>query len=75
MNYRANSRNIKNFESHMQKGYPRRPSETHRRNYKRFESLRTKVECYKCKKFGHMSKYCRMTVPPRELQHKNNKHR
>ena len=35
----ANSMNIN--------GYPRRPSETHRRSYNRFESLSTKVECYK----------------------------
>jgi hypothetical protein len=24
------------------------------------------VESYKCKKFGHMAKNCRMTVPPKE---------
>jgi hypothetical protein len=28
VNYRANSRNINNFESHTQNGYPRSPSET-----------------------------------------------
>jgi hypothetical protein len=28
VNCRANNRNINNFESHTQKGYPRRPSET-----------------------------------------------
>jgi hypothetical protein len=65
MNCRANNRNINNFESHTQKGYPRRPSET-QRSYNMFESLRTKVECYKCNKFGHMSKDCIMTIPPRE---------
>jgi hypothetical protein len=32
MNCIANSKNIKNFESHTQKGYPRRPSETQRRS-------------------------------------------
>jgi hypothetical protein len=75
MNCRANSRNINNFESHTQKGYPRRPSETQRRSYNMFESLSTEVECYKCNNFGHMAKYCRMTVPPREPQQNNNSHR
>jgi hypothetical protein len=75
MNCRANNRNINNLESHTQKGYPRRPSETQRRSYNRFESLSTEVECYKCNNFGHMAKYCRMTVPPREPQQNNNSHR
>jgi hypothetical protein len=61
MNCRAN-----NFESHTQKGYPRRSSETQRRSYNMFEYLSTEVECYKCKNFVHMAKDCRMTVPPRE---------
>jgi hypothetical protein len=68
VNYRDNNRNIKNFEIHTKKGYPRRPSETQRRSYNRFESLNTEVECYKCNKFGHMAKDCRMAVPPREMQ-------
>jgi hypothetical protein len=68
MNCRANSRNINNFESNTQKGYLRRPSETQRRSYNMFESLSTEVECYKCNNFGHMAKYCRMIVPPREPQ-------
>jgi hypothetical protein len=75
VNCRANNRNINNFESHTQKGYPRRPSETQRRSYNRFESLSTEVECYKCNNFGHMAKDCRMTVPPREPQQNNNSHR
>jgi hypothetical protein len=75
MNYIANSMNMKNFEIHTQKGYSRRHNETQRRSYNKFESLRTKVECYKCHNFGHMAKYCRMTVPPREPQHDNNIHR
>jgi hypothetical protein len=33
------------------------------------------VECYKCNNFGHMVKYCIMTIPPRELQQNNNNHR
>jgi hypothetical protein len=45
MNYIANSRNINNFEIYAQKGYPRRPSETKRRSYNKFESLRNEVEC------------------------------
>jgi hypothetical protein len=48
--------------------YSRRPSETQRRSYNRFESLSTEVECYKCNNFGHMAKNCRMTVPPKEPQ-------
>jgi hypothetical protein len=75
VNFRANNRNIKNFEIHAQKGDPRGPSETQRRSYNRFESFRTEVECYKCNNFGHMAKYCKMTVSPRELQHNNNSHR
>jgi hypothetical protein len=65
MNCRDNNRNINNFEIHTHKGYPRRPIETQRRSYNRFESLSTEVECYNCNKFGHMAKYCRMTVPLR----------
>jgi hypothetical protein len=75
VNCRANNRNKNNFESHTQRGYPRRPSETQRRSYNRFESLSTEVECYKCNNFGHMAKDCRMTVPPREPQQNNNSHR
>jgi hypothetical protein len=56
MNYRANNRNINKFDSHTQKGYPRRPSKTQRRSYNMFESLTTEVECCKCNKFGHMAK-------------------
>jgi hypothetical protein len=44
VNCRAN-RNINNIESHTQKGYPRRPSETKRISYNRFEYLSTEVEC------------------------------
>ena len=68
MNCGENNRNKNKFESHTQRRYPRRPSETHRRRYNKFESLRTEVECYKCKNFGHMAKVCTMTVPPREPQ-------
>ena len=41
MNCRANSRNSNNFESYTQRYYSRRPSETQRRSYNRFESLST----------------------------------
>jgi hypothetical protein len=74
MNFGANSRNINNFEIHTQKGYLRSPSETQRRSYKIFESLSTEVECYKCNNFGHMAKYCRMTVPPIVPQQNFNSH-
>ena len=67
-NCRANNRNINNFESHAQKGYLGRPSETQRRSYNMFESLSIEVECYKCNNFGHMAKDCRMTALPRESQ-------
>jgi hypothetical protein len=75
VNCRANNGNINNFEKHTQKGYPRRPSETQRISYNRFESLSTEVECYKCNNFGHMAKDCRIMVPPREPQKNNNSHR
>jgi hypothetical protein len=75
MNCRDNNMNINNFEIHTQKGYPRRPSETQRRSYNSFESLRTEVECYKCNNFGHMDKDCRMKSPPIEPQQNNNSHR
>jgi hypothetical protein len=68
VNCRANNKNNNYFESHTQRGYSRRPSETQRRSYNRFESLSTEVECYKCNNFGHMAKNCRMIVPPKEPQ-------
>jgi hypothetical protein len=68
VNYRDNNMNNNYFESHTQRGYSRRPSETQRRSYNMFESLSTGVECYKCNNFGHMTKNCRMTVPPKEHQ-------
>ena len=71
----ANNMNITNFESHIQKGYPRRPSETQKISYNNFESLITKVEFYKCNNFGHMDKYCRMSIPPKETQQNKNSHR
>jgi hypothetical protein len=74
VNWRANKKDTNNFESHTQRGYPRRPSETQIRSYNRFESLSTDVECYKCNNFGHMAKDFRMIVPPREPQQNNNSH-
>jgi hypothetical protein len=68
VNCRANNRNNNNFENHTQRGYSRRPSETQRRSYNRFQYLSTEVECYKCNNFGHVEKNCRMTVPPKEPQ-------
>jgi hypothetical protein len=59
--------NNNNFESYTQTDYSRRPSDTQRISYNRFESLRTEVECNKCNNVGHMAKDCRMTVPPKEL--------
>jgi hypothetical protein len=75
MNFKANRRNINKFERNTQKGYLRRPSETQRKSYNKFESLSTKVECYKCNNFGHMAKDFIMIVPPREPQQNNNSHR
>jgi hypothetical protein len=68
VNCRANNRNIVNRESYARNDYSRRPSETQNKNYNKFESLSTEMECYKCNNFGHMAKYCRMAVPPRESQ-------
>jgi hypothetical protein len=70
-----NNGNKNNFEIHTKRGYLRRPSETKRRSYNRFESLSNEVECYKCNNFGHMAKDCRNTTPPREPQQNNNSHR
>jgi hypothetical protein len=75
VNCRANNRNNNNFESHTQRGYSRRPNETQRRSYNRFESLSTEVKFYKCNNFGHVAKDCRMVVPPKEPQQNNNSHR
>jgi hypothetical protein len=72
VNCRANKRNNNNFESYTQRDYSRRPSDTQIRSYNRFESLSTKVECYKYNNFGHIAKDCKMTVPPNELQQNNN---
>jgi hypothetical protein len=75
VNCKANNKKNKNFESHTQSGYSRRPSETQRRSYNRFEYLSTKVDCYKCNNFGYVTKYCRMTVLPKEPQQNNNSHK
>jgi hypothetical protein len=68
VNCRANNRNNNEFESHTQRVYSRRPSETQKRSYNRFESMRNEVECYKSNNFGHVAKLCRMKVPPKEPQ-------
>jgi hypothetical protein len=47
VNCRANNKNNNYFESHTQRGYPTRPSETHRRSYNKFESFSNEVEFYK----------------------------
>ena len=56
------------LENRTQRGYSRRPSETQRISYNRFESLRNEVEGYRCNNFGHMAKNCKMTVPLKEPQ-------
>jgi hypothetical protein len=65
VNCRAKNMNINYFERHTQRGYSRRPSETQRQSYNKFESLSIEVECYKCNNFGHMAK---KTIPPKEPQ-------
>jgi hypothetical protein len=75
VNFRANNKKKNNFESHTQRGYPRRPSKTRRISYNGFESLSIEEECYKCNNFGHMAKDFRMTVPPSKLHNNNNSHR
>jgi hypothetical protein len=68
VNCRSKNRNANNFESHTQRSYPIRPSETQIRSYNRFESLSTEVDCYKFNNFGHMAKDFIMIVPPSEPQ-------
>jgi hypothetical protein len=75
MNCRANTKNRSNYEGYTRNGYPRRPHEAQSRSYNIFESLSVEVECYKCNNFGHMAKYCRLIVPPRESQQNINSHR
>jgi hypothetical protein len=75
VNSRANDRSNNNFESHTQRIYSRIPSETQIRSYNMFEYLSIEVECYKCNNFGHVAKYCIMTVLPKEPQQNNNNHR
>jgi hypothetical protein len=75
MNCRDKKSNNNNFESHTQRGYSKRPSETQRRSYNTFESLSTEVECYKCNNYGHWTKEYIITVPPKESQQNNNSHR
>jgi hypothetical protein len=38
-------------------------------------SLTDDMECYKCNKFGHVAKYCRLTIPPREPKKNINSHK
>jgi hypothetical protein len=63
-----------NYEGYTRNGYSRRSHEAHNISYNIFESLSTEVECYKCNNFGHMAKYCRLTIPPRESQQNINSH-
>jgi hypothetical protein len=54
----------------MNNSYPRKSHEAQNINHNSFGSLSNEVEC---KNFGHMAKYCRLTIPPRETK-KNIKH-
>jgi hypothetical protein len=75
MNCRANTKNKRNYEIYKRNGYPRSSHEAQNITYNIFESLSAEVECYKCNKFGHMAKYCRLIVPPRESQCNINSHK
>jgi hypothetical protein len=55
--------------------YPRRSHEEQNRKYNRFRSLSDDIECYKCKKFIHVTKDCRLTIPPREPKKNINNHK
>jgi hypothetical protein len=46
-----------------------------RKIYNIFGSLSDVVECYKCNKFGHMDKDCKLIVPPREPKKNINNHK
>jgi hypothetical protein len=75
VNCRANTKNISNYEGYTRNSYPRRSHEAQNRSYNRFGSLSDEVECYKCNNFGHMAKYCRLTIPPREPKKNINSHK
>jgi hypothetical protein len=67
--YRAYAKNRSNYEVYSNKKYPRKKHETHNINHNSFGSLSNEVEFYKCNNFGHMDKYCRLIVLPREPNH------
>jgi hypothetical protein len=75
VNCRENNRDKDKHESYARNDYSIRPSETQNIIYNRFESLSNDMECYKCNNFGHMAKYCRVTIPPIKSKQNNNGHR
>jgi hypothetical protein len=75
MLFKANTKNIRNDEGYTINSYPRRSHEAQNRIYNRFGSSSDEIECYKCNKFGHMDKYRRLNIPPRELNHNINSHK
>jgi hypothetical protein len=70
-----NTKNRSNIEGYTRNSYPRRSHEAQNRNYNRFGSLSDEIECYKCNKFGHMAKDCRLTISPREPKKNINSHK
>jgi hypothetical protein len=75
VNCRANTKNISNDEGYTRNSYPRRSHEAINRSYNKFGSLSDEVECYKCNNFGHMTRDCRLIVPPREPKKNINSHK
>jgi len=74
VNCRANTKNRSNDESYTRNIYPRISHEAQRRSYNRFGSLSDEVQCYKCNKFGHISRDCILIFPPKEPKKNINSH-
>jgi hypothetical protein len=75
VNCRSNTKNRRNNESYTRNSYSRRSHEAQSRSYNRFGSLSDEVECYKCNKFGHIARDCKLIVPPREPKKNINIHK
>jgi len=75
VNFIANTKNKRNDEVYTRNSYPIISHEEPNRSYNIFESLSDVVELYKCNNFGHMDKYRRLIVPPREPKKNINSHK
>ena len=63
---RAYDKNKIIYEGYSRKNYLKKPHEAYNINYNNFGSLNNVVKCYKSKNFGHIAKYFRLIVPPKE---------